>query len=574
MDIITLSQKQTFLLNSKVKELKEDVRKQARRHTRRRAKGETVDIIEQVRPNESDEIKDYRADNERQITRAPVEQFVSKVTRIITAGLAFDGIEGRLKEYVDSRPFYDLGNRYDFTDYLYDVIFPLSVEDPNLLWVAFPYIPGRPDIAPAKIVTEGGLGEREALGITMRLVDASYVDDEVFAFVGGQRIIKKNNVDHSVDFYYAADKDYWYVLEPSFVTQPNKQVKLIYMPKIWYKWDLGTSPVNMLPGQSKHTEHGKYRESYLLPYYELADEVIAAFSDYQAVRTRYNYPIASIVETPCHNKSCQSGYIFPEGKGGPKVLCGTCHGTGNVAHPSPWGTIVKPKSTMVGGNTDGPPMDFHHPEVGILQLSANAWRELMKDAKWAIGLDLLEGTGVESGRAKDLRMEDLQDRITQVGLSLIACGVQGLQQIDALLNPVLSDRNDISGRLPASLRIHEATELKENAEQSLFEDRFEARMEFYRHKYRGLPEKIRMYEIALCYCPSLMLTEEEMMNGLASGSATQLDAIKRQYSIIALKSLDVDLLDTSNATAFALIDTYLSGRNLLPVQPAPIFQTA
>lgn len=546
---------------------------QAVRHCQRRVGSTPIDIVHKARPNESLAIQEYRAANERQITREGVEKFISKTSRIINKGLQFTNIGGKLLEYLNARPFYDTGNRYTFEEYMFGVIFPLAIENPNLLVVAFPYNPLRPDTAPNNAVEDGGLTDQESLGIDVKLVSPSYVDNECFVFHGGKREILRNNKKEKADFYFAADGINWYTLEPSFVREENQQARLVYEPVVWYGWDLGTSPVNMLPGTVSTTPNGKYRESFMMPYFNLGDEAINAFSDNQGVRVRFAHPVVGIEEVACFNPKCKHGKILGDGK--PKD-CGTCKGTGKVTAPGPYGTLVKRKSGLTkDGNTAGPAMEFYTAPTEIMEQSWNTWIELMTMAKQAVGLDLLEGTGSESGVAKDMRMEDLQDRLMAIAMSLGTCGSQLLQQIEALLSPILADRSTPGYIVPANFKIHEASELREEAENALFEDRYEARMDYYKHKYRGRPEAVRLYELALAYAPSILLNEEELTKRVASGALDKDDVARRDNAVIALQRLSaqnvIDLSDISEDKAMVAIEAYLVRRGMItPFEQIPI----
>lgn len=569
MNIQQLADSQLFLKEDPLKPFRDAVAVQSRRHTQRRTGGKVVDIIGKARPNEGEAIKKYRAENERQITRAGVEKFISKAGRIVNQGISFGQIDNpRLAEYLENQPFYDTGNRYDFEGYLFEVILPLAFENPNLLAVSFPYNPNRPEDAPGASAANGGLKDREELKFDVILVQPSFVDNDSFAYVGGKRRIVGNSgkiVD--VDFYFAADKDEWYTLEPSFVQNPKGTGKmLIYTVSRWYRWNLGVSPVNLLPGSVAETPDGKYRESFLRPYFALADECINAFSDNQAIRVRFAHPAVGMEQVDCQASGCEGGWIRNPGE--KKQKCSTCHGSGKVATTGPYGTLVRPKATMANKELPrGPLMEFYHPDVAIMKESWVTWVELLKMAKQEIGLDLLDGSGVESGRAKDLRLEDLHDLLSRIGMSLGTCGAQLLQQMEALLNPVRADRRMPVAILPVSYKILEASELKENAEKSLFEDRFEARMEYYRHLYRGRPAQVRKYEIALTYAPSILLNEDEISKRLASGGLSSRDVVKRDYAVTVLSQLQrsegLDILKVREEDAFSAIDAYLTNRGLL-----------
>lgn len=567
MNILQLARDQPFLRKDPLKAFRTAVNVQAVRHSQRRVGDAPVDIIAVQRPNEGKDIKKYRAQNERQITREGVEKFISKTTRIVVNGLKFSEPEGKLKEYLETRPFYDTGNRYTFTEYLFGALFPIAIEDPNLISCAFPYNPNRPEVAPNDPVNgfEGGLRPDEELGIEIKLVEPAWMDNECFCFYGGTRKIVTVGGRREEKFFYAADKDNWYTLEPSYEIREGSRRELIYTPVVWYAWDLGTSPVNLLPGAVSTTKFGKYRESFMMPYFNLADEAINAFSDNQAIRVRFAHPVVGITEVPCWNEDCKKGYIFTDNQ---KTECSVCNGTGTMKSPGPYGTLVKKSASLTSeGSGPGPAMEFYNPDLGIMSASWTTWTELLTLAKQAVGLDLLEGTGVESGKAKDLRLEDLQDLLMTIGVSIGTCGAQLLQQIQALLVPIVGDRKLPSYQLPISFKIHEASELKIEAENALFEDRYQARMDFYRHKYRGQEDMIRLYELAITYAPSILLTEDELTKRVAAGSMTSDDVVRRDNAVLALQRLvaerAIDLLDISEPAAMVAIEAYLVSRGMV-----------
>lgn len=583
MTIEELTKSGKFLERDSLEPYREAVRKQATTHVTRRLPGDSITLIDELRPNEGTQIQDYRSRNERQITRSGANKFIAKASRVITSGLTFQGIEGDLKVFIESKPFKYGGSRYGFDDYIYQVVFREGIRHPNRILCAFPYTPGRRDIAPAEFPSNGGLAEEETLGIDILMVEYAFADDDLFAFKGGTRKTKFEGVDREADFFYVATDEMWYTLEPRW-RKVKGRVELYYIFKTWYKWELGRSPVNMLPGDPTWINNGNTKgfilESYLLPYFTLADEVITAFSDNQGVRVRFNHPFVEMEPLDCQNPSCSFGDIIKDGK---KVPCPDCKGTGKVRPGGVFGTYTRERKGTLDDSPEKerPMVQFYTPPVGIMDSSYNTWKDLYRLAKQEIGLDLLDGTGVESGHAKDLRLEDLRDLLTRISMGLAVCGVNLLGQIDALLNVQVKKRNELGYRIPATMKLLDSEQLMLQAKEALPEDRFQSRLNYYKTKYTGQPELIAMYELALLYAPALLLEEKEIEDRLAIGTLQPRDIVKRDYAIMAIKALLADgtfSLDekkkVSYAKAFGMIDQYLEALKLFPARTVPLFDNA
>lgn len=542
----------------------EAVAKQGKRHTDRRLPNEPIDIIKTLRPNESKEVSDYRAKNERQITRTGYDMFVSKLSRIFSsASIRTTGKSDEVEKWLATMPFVQMGKNFNLMGFAYECVLKDALSNPNQLVVAFPYNELNPDVHPNFSIQDGGLSPAQSVSIEIKFIPyekINYVDSDVLVFKGGYRTIaRQSGSKATVPFYYAADKLNWYTLEPVLNTKGGYDYEAV----IWYIHNTGESLVNFLPGEIQKQKDGStFLESYIRPYYDWADEVISAFSDDQGTRSRFSSPFVGVTATDCDAQGCRNGYL--DGKR--DSPCGSCSGTGKKLLPGPYEVYHKPVDDgMVGSQASkGKDIEFYVPPTEILDYSYRTWKDLYKIAKQSIGLDLLDGTGVESGNAKDLRLEDLQDQLQRISNGLFSFLENLLYQVESLL--VLDDgsRSRVKFIVPKRFRLDDTNDLAEQAREALPEERFMARMDYYQSKYVGNPEKVRLFELAMSYAPSMLLNEDEFINRQASGVYGENEGIKRGSAVIALQKISKDytLTELSEDEAFALIDAYLIDRGM------------
>ncbi|MGV6816111.1 MAG: hypothetical protein ACWA44_02440 [Thiotrichales bacterium] len=575
----------------------DEVAKQARPHTARMLPGELTELIKRRRPNESEVIQDYRADNRRQITREVFENFFAALSRVMRGGNIEIKAESKaLKDWLDKSKFTYNGKNYSLLNYAFECLTPEALRNPNQILIAFPYGPENPTIPPSFPLSEGGHDPNTVISIKPMVVnhkEIAYVDSDVLVFQGGHRTIKVGNAEQSHPFYYAADSESWYLLEPRVKKSPaslkdtGRTLKvsnnLEYEPILWYIHNTGESLVNFLPGETQKTEKGFFLESFLRPAFEIGDEVLMRFSDEQSISTRFAHPITVAHPVDCTAPGCNGGYV-PSDDG--PVACSVCHGKGKVPMPGPYEIYQMPEGGLFDGdNQIKDPVRFIHLPAEVGDSAFEKWNTLKVDMKRSIGLDLLEGTANESGEAKQRRLEKLQDRLNRIAISIFDGTLNNfLYQVESLLVKDEGRRKRAAISYPKYFKLDSVEELKEAAETALSEDRFAKKMAYYNEQYRSDPEMVRIKELAMSYAPLLLLTEDERVDAINKGVYADDDLIKAYNAEIALSKLSAKgELPEDEKEVFKMVDEYLIDRGFLvqrdiqeiaeEVQKSPLLQT-
>src|SRR5680860_652211 len=134
-----------FQRRTPVRAMKE-VYKQASRHMERL---DESPILKKMRPNESEEVYEYRNDNKRDLTRADVRRWFVKMSRIIRNNVfeSFIGSE-KLKTYQYEKVYDVFGEGSSYFNWIVDYVLPSSVKDPNLIKVNLPMLADDPLMPP------------------------------------------------------------------------------------------------------------------------------------------------------------------------------------------------------------------------------------------------------------------------------------------------------------------------------------------------------------------------------------------------------------------------------------------
>ena len=526
-----------------------DVQGQAARHMRRMETNELFDIN---RPNESDQVKDFRDNVRRDITSEGTWKWISKVSRIfIEHGITLDQstVSDALNEWVDTKPFKVKGRPITMNSFMYKLVLPMMIEDPNSVLLPLPIVPGDRFTPPLAPVEEGGLPATrkvEPINIFVPSGKIKYIDNYLFAWKAGQYPI---NDKEEKPYYFLVDHEKYM----RYVPVKDSAGKISYVLEPWYVHDLDQLPINVLggvatrPGDSKFysDESGDfddfdlYFESFLRSYYELSDEVVMAFSDNQAVRMQHNHPKMVMAQIPCTNSSCKNGSVLDrDSEGNPtKSICGTCNGTNYIPNPGPYQVLIRQDSANTGGAVDNrPTIEYVTPPEGTMQHSYEVPWDLFTRAKQAIGLDLLEDVG-ESGVAKSLRLEDLNDLLRAVSDNFFGIMTRHLEIVEGLLVIDEKRRKPPRMRMPTDLQYTSQEILNEQAKNALPADRFQAQMDLYAKKYSANQPLLKVYHLALQYAPILLNTESEIALNLSWGVYRDRDLVKKDHAFIIFREM-------------------------------------
>lgn len=556
----------------------DQVQEQAVPHMRRLERNALYDL---ARPNESPEISDYRDEVRRDITVEGTWRWMNKVSRIfIENGIVIDDatISESLKEWIASGPFKINGKGLTMEQFMYEVILPYMIEDPNAALVPWPTIKDSPEDAPEESLP----ATDQVYPINLLIPSAKIVfqNNFVFSWYAGQWIVERKSDGQVVtaDYFKLVDRENYWIYVPVKSGDDTR-----YELRLWYRHEQGRLLINTLGGvlvQATEIQREKrkaidlsYYESFLRPYFEMSDEVVVSFSDWQAVRTTHAYPKLVMDQIPCTNPQCKGGKVREFGEGGQATgvtSCGTCHGNGYIPNPGPYNVLVRDNNPALD-KTTRPTLEYVTPDSSIVTIVKDSPWEMLRKAKQSIGLDILESVA-ESGVAKGMRLEDLHDILRPVASNFFGVISRHLSFVEGLLVITEEARSEPQVRMPNNLQYAPPELLKEQAETALPSDRFKATMDYYSKRYIGDKHTLKTYSLALQWAPIQLNTAEEINTGLAFGAYNTEDLIKKDYAYIIFRDIaegmeEDQFLLLEKEPAFALADTEL--QKYLPPEPPP-----
>jgi hypothetical protein len=536
---------------------------------------ETSELLNTNRPREDEDIKEYRNNIKRRITAAPINKYRTKTSRIFrSSGLAVseESLSSSLKEYLDSMPYRYLNRPTNLNTYIFEVVYSRAIEDANAVEIILPYNPSNPDIAPILPVSAGGVMKNADLPIKKVIVpceDIIYFDADIFSWYGGMMPVPgENSHTRNEKWYWLLDNEWFYRYVPVRI----EQGKVVYEVKVWYPHDTGMGdekivPVNVVPGDIVYSETGNiaYQVSFVSGMVEYFDEAISRFSDGQAVWYTTAFPVQVMEETDCTAPGCFNGYVQnPNSKAKSKTIsCSTCGGSGKMARPSPYGVIIK-KKTVEGESTTGKAYELISPDTNILDLTYKIPFDLIQKGERQSGLDVLEHKIEESGVSREMKFEDMKDRLADNAEKIAAFTQAHLFFTECLLNPDRKTRKMPKVNTPTDFQLKTSYDLKKDVDDALPADRLHKTMIYFRNIYKDNNRLLKVYETAYKYAPSLVYDwpEAKEMEGL--GVLETNDLVKRSNAInIFTEMSKLATWDTmTDQRAFELADEMMMNRGL------------
>lgn len=517
------------------------VKMQAIRHTR----AEKPDnLLDRQRPNEAKEILEYRLANYRAITNEGIVKFNDKVARIVNnSGWSISVASDRLRDWMNGSFITENGDSLSFQEYISRLVVPSSFEDPNGILVAFPYNANNPTVSPSNSIEDGGLSANESVTVEPLIVgstDLVYLDRDIFAWQSGMWQFKSEGKDVYKPYFFICDRFAFYRYVPVAYDNTNGGRKVKYELELWYVHDTGQGEVNELPLNilggtiTKACENDKvvYNQSFLQPYFELGDECIVTFSDYQAVRVRTAYPVRAIVEQQCNTCNGEGKVKVKTANGDSLQTCGTCSGSGMAKDLSPFTDIV----VKEGEARTRPPLEYITPPTEILNFLNDAWQSLLNKAKMSINLDLITDVQ-ESGEAKKVRLQDLHDMLIKIASNTFEVTERLLWFTECLLQPIRSQRVVPIIQRPVSFEIKTEEMLSEELKTVHPAEVYSTLMSYYKKKYAGSEDVIRTKELALMYAPLLAVTSPQELQIRLLGAYGNNDLVKRDRAEWAIQQI-------------------------------------
>lgn len=523
----------------------QEVHEQALRHIDRQSRNS---ILDDFRPNENEEVKDYRNKNKRDITHGDVDRWLVKMSRIIRDNVfsSFAGSD-RLEEYQSNAIYPVLGEGMDYFNWVMEVVLPTSIKDPNFIKVNLPFLPDNPFLPPVD-----GLDQTSGYVPFQEIIisfDRVYEREKVVAFQWGMKSVGAGDSRRDVPLYWVGDAENWYQMEP-YLDQGGVK----YRPLHWYEHDSGQLPFTNGIGVLKKG----YKESLLRSYFELGDEFDSMFSDNQAIAVNHAYPKIVMVELPCmacKKGGISTGHIEVHGSDGvKKQICPTCKGSRVMSVPGPFATLSIPAESGLSENPIKP-ADAIHPVVYGESLFTSrvkiAW-ELLDKAKKSIGLDILEDVS-ESGIAKQYRLEDLQDIIGNVVKHLHQFIRNDLWLKECLLQPFPEQRVQPVFDIPTTFFIEDETEVLKDVQNLPISERQIKIIDYYQRKYAHDPVTAKAYEMSVIYAPAQLFSQDELSGRMGLLFSSD-QIIKGIYATWAMKEIGESILTLSRDRVFQRAD--------------------
>jgi hypothetical protein len=540
------------------------VKSQAQRHTRYSSQN---DVVSKARPNEPEEIQEYRKENYRQLTYEGTQAWHAMLNRIfVQTGVSLDSASNELSEWLNRKPFVIQGQRMSLFDWAFRYLLPISTEDPNALLVALPVNPNNPQISPNN--DDDPLQPNQQAGVDVLIVpsgDRIPVHNDILAFKGGYILKEYKGEVREVPYFYVADYMSWYSYEPT--TYDEKIGKWNYQLFPWYAHNMDELPINVLCGEIVDEGTYVYHESYFKVYFEYADEFISSFSDNQGVRLRFMHPKVSMEPVSCMtcNGTTKVKSYGPDGT--PKMnVCSDCGGTGIMREAGPYGTYIR-ESEKTGGQNF---MTFHTPDVDILKMSYDVCFDLLQKGKNARGIDLLQNVA-ESGVAMEKRLEKLQDTIQQVATGFIDVLERFLWQVENIL--VLNSEQRPYIERPKNFTLKTASMVCKEMEECPAAARMHKYFEYVGIEFRGDQVLQRIHRLAAMWSPLFLMNDEEIKTKVAIlGAFKTNDVIKKEYALTVFQRLseDNDFMVTDDSILFERADELIQGLGVLQPEALPL----
>lgn len=481
---------------------KEGVHSQARVHMSRDGLSKFLDV---VRPNEDDGVKKWRKDNARRTTRGGVNSFFALVSRLFTnSGMKINEVGLKLGDYLKDKPF-QVGNRYmGLFNWFYNHGLWDCTIDPNGIFVFWPDKPK-------------GTYANKSVPVKPKTKFFKFSQDKGYIDYNGEnwRYFAVSKSNEAIKILDSGMFEHWLVNETKIAVYEDildGQGKEITVLRWEYQHNIGKAPLTDTVSKTSELEYGQtLAESILNDYFEPADESVSRFNNAQAVAAMHDFPIrmmlANILGLQCKLKNCNAG----SEKVGAEP-CKGCKGSGfDLSKLGAMSTLIWEEKAGMDNPTTSAPITYATPDPANINNSFDKSIELQQMANRNVGLDLLDKSE-ESGVARELRFEQIQDKLGSLALNCKMFLEQLLYFYEAYLEVNEGKRVTPIIYVPRVLKLKNAEILKEEAEKALPIDKQSAQMSFIEEKYMDDPNQVRSCRLAFTACPSLLLSESEMVS--------------------------------------------------------------
>lgn len=494
-----------------------------------------------ARPNEPQTSRDWRERNRRLIFKDGATKYKTKLSRILSiSGLTVNATK-------EQKDLYSKVVGKDFVSWLaYDYL-ENSIDFPNNIQFIFPF-------------TKNGNGNPELNHdkrysvlkkvIELEVKDILYKDESLLIFT-----LHNYDPETGMKIYYSVDEMNMYVLNPTkeetIITDQfgknQREIVTRYKPQLWYVHETETLlHIGHLGLNSISKDNTPYKESLLQPLFEYTDEAMNSFSDNQAVVTQHAFPKMIIDELVCPAKGCNAGTISVEGgnDGMSAITCNVCGGSGRLTNIEPFSILIRDKDSTRDGIT------HVAPDPAILNITYDRSFDLFDKGCKAIGINVL-GTEQESGKAKEYRLEDIQDQLKYICLQL-KMNIDLFMYIVEHLDTSKVPDNPGTIMVPDSFKIKDAFDLRSDYENAPLSDKINSFIQFIEKKYHGDEATIKAYKkaVEINHIIVYQLNEIQSLAALGLEIADYMASIRGLKNLLLLKEEIIAMDDAQILSAY------------------------
>lgn len=509
-----------FLIdNKKLTKHWDNVFEQMAVHTRKK---KPTELLLSIRPNEEQQIFDYRIKNYRAITYGSMNRALDSTSRILNKINYSVEAEDVTKEYLKTKEF----GGYDFYKYLEKIVFKRDIEDPNGFLVWLPVGAGVTD-------SSEKVKPKPFLFYSSDLYDAN---EDVISFRTNEKslVTVGENLVNVGDVFYLITKNEFYKLK-----QVGLESEKRFVLELTYTHKLNEVPVIVLGGDMNAEG---FFESYFAPYVAFGDQAISQFSDWQATMVTSGFPYREEFYTECEIRNINKKSSIPD-VGEEKY---SAEMEWRPIQKSPYGTIQR---TVPGNTQDSllgakvldpsiPSIRFISPPVEIAKYSGESWEKLIAMAEDALHLNLANGTN-QSGVAKDRDLEQERAMVDKIANNFFGhIMFNSLKFIEAYLLHIPVDQVSITINKPSTFIIKTEAELidelallKEKNVPALFLS--QATIELANRRFSGSPTAQKIFE-SISIIDPLYIYDVTQKNTMLLSGVIDKDAYIRSIYIYSL----------------------------------------
>lgn len=471
-------------------------------------------LIKTRRPKEDDERYQYRMYNYEPITKGIMREAINSLFRIFNEQNYEFRLSQELEAYIKTNRFKSL----NFINWVQSHVLFQMILDPNGLVVTLPSGSG----------IDNPYEKVDVSVETVCSLDVKIFNDDILIYRSDEKSIvsyyNREVLDGTV-YYVFTKTDFYKLVQYGKFTESNYSIKHVYTH------NLGFIPATYLGGEWNSTL-GIY-ESYFNSFVPFANEAIRQYSDWQAVMVTSAYPVRVMKRIECNYTNsdghrCVGGHI----QGGDYPECPRCNGSGFIAPSSPFGVYLRADNTPLASDDGKPPLEYISPDTAIIELSKNAWNDLLNKAKECLHLDVINEA--QSGDAKTIDREREYAMIMKIAnnvfdniISRTLLTIEHYREVISPVTPQIIKPREFNLKTERDL-IKDLGMLKaSNSPTSVVR---EVIKELLKRRYIGDIRTYYYHMFLLEYCIFYLYTIDEMNNMVANGAGSKLDIARAVHA--------------------------------------------